>query len=1069
MKTGLLLRLLGLSALCCTALADDAQQPVITSIRREQSNIVVVAQGPAGIRCVTLESRARLGAGAWEPRAITRLDGGGGTTTFRVAYSRQLELLRVRADANEPLPAAFYTGTNTFAGEPGTAAGPGGFVGTPDANGPGRSGPEPSRDVVESDIWKRRGETLYFFNQYRGLQVIDLDALDHPVVTGTLPLPASGEDLYLLGENHVVLLARNGCYYNNGQESQVLIVRDTAGIPTTVASLPLPGYIMESRLVGTALYVASQYYRATPGTNGIAVYEWGTVVSSFDLSDPALPVARDTLWYSGYGNVVTATEHYLFVSTTDPGNWRQSVVRIIDITDPDGTMRATGVVRTAGLIRDKFKIDHNTSRDALTTISDYWDTTRLVTKLETFRLALPMPDVSNAVAKLGELTLGQSEQLHATRFDGDRVYVVTFHVQFRIDPLWIVDLSDPARPTITGQLEIPGWSTYLQPLGDRLVALGIETNRTTVSLFNVADPAAPVLLSRVYLGTGWSWSEANWDEKAFNVLPEENLILVPFQSWTSNGYIVRVQLIDLETNSLTMRGAIDHQFQARRAMVYQTRIFSVSGRELFGVDFSDRDNPVVRSSLELAWPVDRLFVQGNYLIEVAGGGQSWGWWWDWWSPGQGQPIIRVAATDAPDRILDTVRLRELGLAGVTRQGNYLYVMQGMATPFYPWLAYYGNGAQTESSNSSPIVLTVLDLTRLPQISVLAEVETKAEQPFLGNDLQALWPRPGLLVWAGGGFDWWLAPYPVAVDVAGPGFAPWPWFWPSSRGLLVAFDVSAPTAPTFASSINVTGSNWWNSGNAFAARGLVYLSHQYSEFVEGLDSPWRSPAYTNIYVDEKGATVTNFMPAGSWVTKSYLDVVDYADAAHPTLREPVSISGQLQGISHEGSLLYITREEWSRNGSNFVSYTPKLDALAYDGVAAHFVDSLALPNNWPRPLLVAGNHLFLGVSSYNQTNQNPHYLETWTVSDAARFTQLGRLVLTSPATALQDFPGMLVMQDDQGALVLFDRADPANLRRIGQGRPNGCFWFDLRHADGNVTDGLWLPLGGFGVSHVPVGP
>jgi hypothetical protein len=75
---------------------------------------------------VELEGRARIGMGAWEPRAVARLDGKAGTTSFRLRRSRQLELLRVRGDADDPLPASFYAGTNRFSGEAASAAGPGG-------------------------------------------------------------------------------------------------------------------------------------------------------------------------------------------------------------------------------------------------------------------------------------------------------------------------------------------------------------------------------------------------------------------------------------------------------------------------------------------------------------------------------------------------------------------------------------------------------------------------------------------------------------------------------------------------------------------------------------------------------------------------------------------------------------------------------------------------------------------------------------------------------------------------------------------------------------------------------
>ena len=1050
----------------------EADRPEIVSIQRDGTNIVVAARVPVGIRRVTLEGRARS-VGAWEPRAVARLDGNGGTNRFRLPCSRDLELLRIRGDAEEALPASFYAGTNVFVGEGSTSGGPAGFMDARAGAGAPVSAPpsEPSRDVVESDIWKIRGQTLYFFNQSRGLQIIDITNPDAAVVRGTLSLPASGEDMYLLGSGHVVLLARNGCYYNNGQESQVLVVEDRSGTPEVVASLPVSGYILESRIVGTALYVASQVYRHVPETN---IWEWGTMVSSFDLADPAAPVKRDsTMWHSGYGNVVAATEQYLFVAGHYAGSWNQSRVHIIDISQPDGAMQRIGEIITAGQVQDKFKINYDADREVLTIISQIWNGGNPITKLETFRLPAPGGPAEPAIAKLGELQLGMNEQLHATRFDGDRVYVVTFHVQFRLDPLWVVDLSDPAHPAIKGQLEIPGWSTFLQPLGNRLLALGIETNRITVSLFDVANPEQPALLSRVDLGTGWSWSEANWDEKAFGVFPEANLILVPFQSWTTNGPVLQVQLVDLLADSLAARGVIDHDFQPRRSTIYGDRILSVSGRELLSVKFTNRDQPVVRGTTELAWPVDRVVLAGDHLIEVANGLDSWGWYW--WSIGDRvQPVIRVASKEDPDHVLNSLTLSDLPISGVTKRDNYLYVVQSPMA-FYPWIFLARADQSYTYSNTTPVLLTVIDLNLLPQISVLAQVETKSDAMFMGGEMSALWPKPGVLVWSGGGMQWWW-PMPMAMT-AGPGLAPWPWFWPPSGGRLLAFDVSDPAAPAFASEVDLTVSNRWSFSPAFTADGLVYSSHFTSEFVPDLYTRWWRPAYTNTYVDPNtGETNVTIMPAGSWVQRSFLDVVDYADAQHPTVREPVNISGELSGISHQGALLYATSSHWlsSTNGTNgyvWWNWTQQLDALAYDGVSAHLVDSLALPTTWPKPLRVVGNNVFLGRSGYDysSTNRYPHYLETWTVRDTGKFAQLGRVNLDQPASTLQDFPGMLAAQQNNNTIVLLDLADPANLTIIGQNSPAGCFWFNLKNADGNASEGLWLPLGGFGVGHVGVAP
>lgn len=96
------------------------------------------------------------------------------------------------------------------------------------------------------------------------------------------------------------------------------------------------------------------------------------------------------------------------------------------------------------------------------------------------------------------------EQVYAVRFVGDRAYVVTFR---RIDPLYVLDLSNPADPKAVGELQTAGFSNYLFPAGSNLL-LGIgrdadERGAVTgvkVALFDVADPARPVQKSSFTLG-----------------------------------------------------------------------------------------------------------------------------------------------------------------------------------------------------------------------------------------------------------------------------------------------------------------------------------------------------------------------------------------------------------------------------------------------------------------------------------------------------------------------------------------------------------------------------------------
>jgi len=1038
-------------------------QPLITSIRPERTNVVVVVSVPAGIQRVTLESRARFGAGAWVPALVAQTAGAGGVLTLSLPRGRQSELLRVRADASQPLPASFYNkSTNSFPGPPtnSTVQALGPTAGPVSGSGPTDNS---NRAVVESDIWQFDGDTLYFFNQYRGLQVIDISNPDTATVRGTLALAAAGEQMYLAGANHVALLAQNGCGYST-QDSQVVLVAVTNGLPQVVASLPVPGTIQESRMVGTALYVASEAYRPVSGAPD-TTWEWGTTVSSFDLADPDSPAKRSLLWYPGYGNVVAATDTYFFVVTQDPVNWWQSVIGIIDITAPDGTMAAYDSLRVSGQVTDQYKLNYND--EVLTSISEDWHLdggNTLVTRLETFDLPDPRSAGPQGIVKLGELELGDGQQLHATRFDSNLVYVVTY---FQIDPLWVVDLSQPAQPQIVGSVDVPGWSSYIQPLGTRLVTVGVESNRVAVSLFDVDDPANPALLSHVLLGDSYSWSEANNDEKAFSVLEDIGLVLVPYSGDTTNGWTSQVQLLDLNPASLVARGIIEHQCEPRRAAYSHNRVLSLSGWDLLSVNATDRDKPVVSGDAELAWPVDRLFVQGDYVLEIAA---STSWW--------GRPnetALRAAPAEHPDQLLGELSLGVLPVVGATVQDGLLYLAQAPAS-FYP-LPLDGAGPSGGPPTNPPnFILTIVDLGALPNLSVLGSVSATIDLPaWAGTSWQPVWPEPNLLVWGGGGWSWgvfWPGPImggPVSVSpvsgggvsggpissgpissgpissgpVMGP-FIPWP-MGGSGGGQLLAFDVSNAVQPSFVSEVNLLTNGWWSFSGLFSVGSLVYLSHNASE---QLSSPSN--------------------PAGVWVQQSYLDVIDYTDPLSPTARVPVPIPGTLQGVSHAGELLYTLGYHWSADPT--YNWQQWLDASAYDGVAAHLVDSLALTNSWPMSVLAADTNLFIGRPGDSSTTNVPAaWLDTWTLPDSGKFTLLGSALLNAPASALLERGGLLAVQETDLSIQLFDPSVPAALLPIGQGSPTPCFYFDLDQADAALDRGLWLPLGMYGVGRVPLGP
>jgi hypothetical protein len=140
-------------------------------------------------------------------------------------------------------------------------------------------------------------------------------------------------------------------------------------------------------------------------------------------------------------------------------------------------------------------------------------------------------DVSGrALSSLGTVDrLGHGQQLRAVRFLGDSAYVMTFR---SYDPLYVVDLRDPAHPHVAGRLEQPGYSEFLYPLGaGRLVGVGVglshgEPSRLVVSTYDVTDPAHPRRIDSAALAHGFAASSGTFDPHAFLSWPPESLLVV---------------------------------------------------------------------------------------------------------------------------------------------------------------------------------------------------------------------------------------------------------------------------------------------------------------------------------------------------------------------------------------------------------------------------------------------------------------------------------------------------------------------------------------------------------------
>jgi uncharacterized secreted protein with C-terminal beta-propeller domain len=195
---------------------------------------------------------------------------------------------------------------------------------------------------------------------------------------------------------------------------------------------------------------------------------------------------------------------------------------------------------------------------------------------QTYLTALSLQN--GGLVQVGQVRgLGQGERVYAVRMIGPTGYVVTFK---RIDPLYTVDLHDPVHPRVLGQIELPGYSSYLHPISDTLL-LGIgqtlnqagnEPDGTQISLFDVSDLKHPALVRQAKLGQGWSLAES--DHHAFLYWPATNLVVVPFGQ--------QAVALRVSRGGITELGRIAHT-AARQSQLPQIDRSVVAGGALFTV------------------------------------------------------------------------------------------------------------------------------------------------------------------------------------------------------------------------------------------------------------------------------------------------------------------------------------------------------------------------------------------------------------------------------------------------------------------------------------------------------
>ena len=250
-------------------------------------------------------------------------------------------------------------------------------------------------------------------------------------------------------------------------------------------------------------------------------YPTMTLLVALDVTDKS--VVNSTCYLESTSGVYVSQNAIYLIQQEGWGNNSSSFIHKFNL---DSDLSYSGSGKVDGHLTGRGQADFR--------ISEYDDYVRVVTSEWTgdvedsrdHRLTIlkqsPSSYALNQVATLPNSAspneIGKpNEALYGVRFFGEKLYLVTFET---IDPLYVIDLSNPLNPVVAGELEIPGFSDFLHPVNDELL-LGLGQNgegNVKLELFNVSV-SPPESVSSYSVGAdledSWSNSPAQYNRNAF--------------------------------------------------------------------------------------------------------------------------------------------------------------------------------------------------------------------------------------------------------------------------------------------------------------------------------------------------------------------------------------------------------------------------------------------------------------------------------------------------------------------------------------------------------------------------
>src|SRR3989338_3005226 len=253
-----------------------------------------------------------------------------------------------------------------------------------------------------------------------------------------------------------------------------------------------------------------------------------------------------------------------------------------------------------GTVLNQFSMDEHNGNFRIATTTGNWRDTSLN------HLYILDEDL-DIVGSVEDLAKG--ERIYSTRFMGDKVYMVTFR---QVDPLYVIDASNPENPKVLGYLKVTGYSSYLHPYDEaHIIGIGMEATEDgrvqglKIALFDVSDFENPKEASKYDLSNkvpgkySYSHSDALYDHKAFLFSKEKGILVIPVsissysEDYSTNEYWQGAYVFNINSEAIEYKGRISHYesenylYYVRRSLYIGNSLYTFSDLKIKANDLSD--------------------------------------------------------------------------------------------------------------------------------------------------------------------------------------------------------------------------------------------------------------------------------------------------------------------------------------------------------------------------------------------------------------------------------------------------------------------------------------------------